>query len=75
MPFLGRVAVRLAREAKGLLIGESAEPEIVRKVWRVLDGRPEIAAVNHIRTIHTAPDAVFVAISADFDDALPMGRA
>ena len=28
-----------------------------------------------MRTVHTAPDAVFVAISADFDDDLLMGRA
>jgi divalent metal cation (Fe/Co/Zn/Cd) transporter len=67
--------VLLAREAKGLLIGESADPELVATIWRLLDRRPEITAVNHVRTIHTAPDNVFVAVSADFDDALSMGRA
>lgn len=72
---LGGVAILLAREAKGLLIGESADGTLIRTVWRLLDGRPEITAVNHIRTIHTAPDAVFVAISADFADDLPMGQA
>ena len=72
---LAGVAVLLAREAKGLLIGESAEPSIVSAVWAILDQRPQISAVNHVRTIHTAPDAVFVAISADFVDDLPMGEA
>jgi len=72
---LGGVAVLLAREAKGLLIGESADRAIIDTVRRLLDRRPEITAVNHIRTVHTAPDAVFVAISADFDDDLLMGRA
>ncbi|EQA99032.1 cation diffusion facilitator family transporter [Sphingobium wenxiniae] len=72
---LGAVAVLLAREAKGLLIGESADIAMIETVRRLLDQRPEITAVNHIRTIHTAPDAVFVAISADFADDLPMGRA
>lgn len=72
---LSGVAVLLAREAKGLLIGESAEPAIVAAVWDILDERPQISAVNHVRTIHTAPDAVFVAISADFIDDLPMGEA
>lgn len=72
---LGSVAILLAREAKGLLIGESADAAIIATVWRLLDRRPEITAVNHVRTIHTAPDAVFVAISADFVDALPMGKA
>jgi cation diffusion facilitator family transporter len=69
------VSVLLAREAKGLLIGESADPAIVAVVWTILDKRPQISAVNHVRTIHTAPDAVFVAISADFVDDLPMGEA
>ena len=72
---LAAVAVLLAREAKGLLIGESAEPDLVATIWHLLERRPEITAVNHVRTIHTAPDAIFVAVSADFDDALPMGRA
>ena len=72
---LAGVAALLAREAKGLLIGESADPAIVAVVWAILDKRPQISAVNHVRTIHTAPDAVFVAISADFVDDLPMGEA
>lgn len=72
---LAGVAVLLAREAKGLLIGESADPAIISVVWSILDKRPQISAVNHVRTIHTAPDAVFVAISADFADDLPMGEA
>jgi len=72
---LAAVAVLLAREAKGLLIGESADPDLVAAIWRLLDRRPEITAVNHVRTIHTSPDAVFVAVSADFNDGLLMGSA
>ncbi|OAN58916.1 cation diffusion facilitator family transporter [Sphingobium sp. TCM1] len=72
---LATVAVLLAREAKGLLIGESADKAIIAIVWRILEARPQVTAVNHVRTIHTAPDAVFVAISADFADDLPMGEA
>lgn len=72
---LAAVAGLLAREAKGLLIGESADPDLVAAIWRLLDRRPEITAVNHVRTIHTSPDAVFVAVSADFNDGLLMGSA
>lgn len=72
---LAAIAVLLAREAKGLLIGESADPDLVAAIWRLLDRRPEITAVNHVRTIHTSPDAVFVAVSVDFNDGLLMGRA
>ncbi|HEU0043875.1 cation diffusion facilitator family transporter [Sphingomonas sp.] len=71
---LAIVAVFLAREAKGLLIGEPADATIIAQVHALVDGHPAIASVNHIRTIHTAPDRVFVAISADFHDAVTMGE-
>ncbi|AQR74246.1 cation diffusion facilitator family transporter [Sphingomonas sp. LM7] len=71
---LAAVAILLAREAKGLLIGERANPQVVACVWTILDREPRIMRVNHVRTIHTGPDRVFVAVSADFDDALTMGE-
>lgn len=72
---LGVVAAFLAREAKGLLIGEGADPEIVARVHAIVDGHAAITSVNHVRTIHTAPTSIFVAISADFHDSLTMGEA
>lgn len=71
---LAAVAIVLAREAKGLLIGESADPALIETIWKIVERREEITAVNHVRTIHTAPDSIFVAISADFDDSLTMGE-
>lgn len=72
---LAGVAVLLARESKGLLIGEAADPHLIGRLRAVLDGHDRIDAVNHIRTIHTSPQAIFVAISADFADDLRMGEA
>ncbi|QNA83226.1 cation diffusion facilitator family transporter [Sphingomonas sp. So64.6b] len=72
---LALVAVLLAREAKGLLIGEGADAAIVARVRAIVDGYPQVTAVNHVRTIHTAPNSIFVAISADFCDAVTMGEA
>lgn len=71
---LATVAVLLAREAKGLLIGERAEPQVVAQLRAIVEASPGVVAVNHVRTIHTAPDAVFVAISAEFDPGLTMGE-
>jgi cation diffusion facilitator family transporter len=71
---LAAVAALLAREAKGLLIGERADPATIDRIRALVAAHPEVTAVNHVRTIHTAPDSVFVAISADFDDALTMGE-
>ncbi|MET4896506.1 cation diffusion facilitator family transporter [Sphingomonadaceae bacterium jetA1] len=72
---LGLVAILLARESKGLLIGERANPRVIETIRRIVADRPWITHVNHVRTIHTAPDSIFAAISADFVDDLPMGEA
>lgn len=70
---LAAVAIILARESKGLLIGEAADPKLIALIRSIMDRHPEIRAVNHVRTVHTAPDAIFVAISAEFAPTLPMG--
>ncbi len=70
---LGLVALILARESKALLIGERAEPEVIRRVHAIVAQHPAVTSVNHVRTLHTAPDKVFVAISADFHDKVTMG--
>ncbi len=62
------------REAKGLLIGESADLEIIDRICEVIEAKEWITCVNHVRTIHTAPQQIFAAISADLDDGLTMGR-
>ena len=72
---LAAVAGLLARESKGLLIGERADQGVIAKVRNTLAAWPGVDAVNHVRTIHTAPDSIFVAISADFADSLSMGEA
>ena len=69
---LALVAALLAREAKSLLIGEPADPALIATVRRLLDDHPEVTSVNHVRSIHSAPDQVFLAISAEFNGALTM---
>ena len=70
---LGLVAILLARESKGLLIGERADPAVIETIRGIVAAHPGIVSVNHVRTIHTAPDSIFAAISADFEDAITMG--
>lgn len=72
---LAAVAVVLARESKGLLIGEAADPTLIAALRAVMEANPDITWVNHVRTVHTGPDSVFVAASADFADDLSMGKA
>lgn len=70
---LAIVAFVLARESKGLLIGERADPSLSDAVRHAFEQRPEVTAVQEVVTLHSAPDKVFVAASVDFEDAVAVG--
>jgi cation diffusion facilitator family transporter len=69
---LAVVAIFLAREAKGLLIGEAADPELIAGVRRAAS-RPGVMGVGEIMTIHNAPDQIVAAVNVDFDNQLSAG--
>jgi divalent metal cation (Fe/Co/Zn/Cd) transporter len=60
----------LAIESKSLLIGESAEPEIVGAIRRLLSNDERILTVNEVATLHMGPDFIVTMISVDFADSL-----
>lgn len=65
---LAIVAVLLARESKGLLIGERASVGVSGAIAAIAREERGVCAVNEVLTIHLAPDQVVAAISLDFDD-------
>ncbi len=67
---LAVLAVLLLHEAKGLLIGEAADPELVAAIRACAEGHAGIEAVHNVMTLHSAPDMVTAIISADFTDTL-----
>ena len=67
-------AMVLAYETKGLLIGESASPEIVEAIGGLVATSPAVVGVNELRTLHRGPADVLLALSLDFRDDLPAGR-
>jgi len=70
---LGATAVWLAVETKGLLIGESANHEVVEKIRCIAGGFEPIQSVNEVLTMHMGPDSILVNISVDFRDDLHAG--
>ncbi len=66
---LAGVAIFLAREAKGLLIGEAADPRLIEGIRRAIS-RDGIMGVGEIRTIHNSPDQIVAAINVDFDNRM-----
>ncbi|ATE64336.1 cation diffusion facilitator family transporter [Rhizorhabdus dicambivorans] len=71
---LAGVALALARESKDLLIGEPADPLLEAAVRAAVDRWPEVTGVNEITTIHIGPRNIFVGLSVDFEDRVPVGR-
>ena len=71
---LGFTALLLARESKGLLIGEAADPELVDGLRDLASDQPGVVGVGHVLTVHSAPDQVTVMINVDFDNDMRAGE-
>ena len=67
---LAATAVLLAKETKGLLIGESADPIIVESIMRLATEMDGVDHANGVLTIHLAPRQIAVALSLEFADEL-----
>ncbi len=67
---LGAMAILLVIEAKGLLIGESADPALVEAIRASAQAHDGVDKVLDVLTVHHAPDQIVSVISADFDDGI-----
>ena len=67
---LAVTATLLARETKGLLIGERANQSIVDAIIRLAEEIEGIAHANGILTVHLAPQQIVAALSLEFADEL-----
>jgi cation diffusion facilitator family transporter len=67
---LAGTAILLASVTKGLLIGESANKEVVQGIRIIVSAFKEINHVNEILTMHMGPDFILVNISVDFVDPI-----
>jgi cation diffusion facilitator family transporter len=64
------VAIILAKEMRSLLIGESADPEVERRIVKAMEDASDVCRVIHIRTEHLGPEELLVAAKLQFDDDL-----
>ncbi len=63
-------AIILALESKNLLIGESADPTIVRDIRKTLSDDGRVLTVNEVASLHMGPEFIVVTVSVDFIDGL-----
>lgn len=65
---LATIAIWLAIETKGLLIGESANSEVNQEIHAIAASYSGIDHVNEVLTLHMGPGFILVNISIDFVD-------
>jgi len=63
---LAVVAVWLAWESKGLLVGESADPELVDDVRACAGDDPVVTGVGAVLTMHMGPEEVLLNLEVEF---------
>ena len=69
---LAVVAVLLARESRGLLIGESAHPELIKGLNELLKNDEAVLAHNPPLSMHMGPHEVLLALEIDFENDLTL---
>jgi cation diffusion facilitator family transporter len=67
---LGLTSWVLAVESKALLIGESADEELIESIRTAVTHQRGIVGIGHILTVHSSPDQITVVMSADFEDSI-----
>lgn len=69
------VATFLARESKGLLLGESASPAVMVSLEKILKRNINIKEWTVPQTMHFGPDNIFAVIEIDLADDLKLIQA
>lgn len=72
---LAGTAMWLAFETKGMLIGESANREVVSEIRRLAERYPEVERVNEVLTMHMGPEYILANISVNIAGNVPRARA
>lgn len=65
------IAIFLAFEMSSMLVGESALPEEEDRIRDALGAQAGVDSVIHMRTLHTGPDELLVAVKIAVDPAYP----
>ncbi len=67
---LATTSLFLARESKGLLIGEPAREPTRQSILEIAGGIPGVNKVGRLITVHLAPHQIVAALDIDFTDDL-----
>lgn len=71
---LGATAVFLARESKGLLMGEPASADVQAAILAIAQADPAVEQANGVLTVHLGPEQVVTGLSLDFVDHISAAK-
>lgn len=71
---LSVVAIMLARESKGLLVGEGADPRLVKKIHALVNQDKAVKDCAKPLTMHLGPEEVFLALDVKFSPTLTVAQ-
>jgi len=64
------VAIIMVKESKGLLVGESANSEIVKGIYDLVNSEPTVETLYFPLTMHLAPNEILLALDVEFKKAM-----
>jgi cation diffusion facilitator family transporter len=68
------IAMVLAVEMKGLLIGEAPDTVVQQRIELAIASGPSVNGLIHLRAMHLGPDDLLVAAKIDFDHSLTVAE-
>jgi cation diffusion facilitator family transporter len=68
------IGFALAYDTHGLLIGESASPELRAQALALAEATPGVEAVTQLLTMHLGPDAILLALKVRFRSGLGLAQ-
>jgi cation diffusion facilitator family transporter len=63
---LATVAFFIGYESKGLLVGEGADPEILKNIRRLAESDADVQAVQRLLTMYFGPHTILLAMALEF---------
>jgi cation diffusion facilitator family transporter len=61
------VAITMVKESKGLLVGESADKDIVTGIYDLVNAEPLVKTLYFPLTMHLAPNEILLALDVEFN--------
>lgn len=68
------VAITMVKESKGLLVGESADKDIVKGIYDLVNSEPRVKTLYFPLTMHLAPNEVLLALDVEFEEHMTVSE-